>query len=303
MKNYFLVALAALLLAGCQKPADNTRKPSLAWQANDNFSEMEIAKDMDAKVSFNVPEFVSSFRITLSIPSTLVGIANKLIGTPSNKGTATKSPVLDLVNDATAISSLTKIGFLSGPPKNSTSFSLNFTRLLEELASDSILDNASKFIFAISLTDKAGNTLSKDVRFNWTSGPEVVLDPDWLVDLTDDNPSLTMNITAPGKLAKVTLSFIGPLGGYPDTGIIAYIKSFTKGDAVVDLIENATTAKALGLPSGSEVKDKTQIKIDFSTLLLSLSIQASDKGSQTLMTVYLEDALGKETITDVVLSN
>ena len=303
MKKYLLIAVAALLLMDCQKPADNTQKPSVTWQANDNFSEMEIMKDMDAKVAFSVPEWVSTFQITLSIPNTLVGIANKMIGVSSNKGTASKSPVLDLVNDATAVSSLTKIGFLSGSPKNSTSFSLNFTKLLEELASDSILDNASKFIFAISLSDKAGNTLSKDVRFNWTSGPEVVLDPDWLIDLTAGEPSLTMNITAPGKISKVTVGFHGLIGGSPDAGIISYIQSYTKGEPVVELVENATIAKGLSLPNGSDVKDKTQLKIDFSALLLSLSIQAKDKGSQTVMGVNVEDALGKEAYIDVVLAN
>ena len=112
-----------------------------------------------------------------------------------------------------------------------------------------------------------------------------------------------MAVTAPGKLAKVTLTFGSPDGGKADSGIINYIKSFTKGDAVLDLVENASVAKALGLPSGADVKDKTRLSIDFSSLLFALALQASEEGSNTLLVIELEDALGKIVVDEVLLKN
>ena len=305
MKKYLIFALAALLLAGCQKNnRDNSQKPVITWEANEKFSEMEIARDMDAKVTLSVPEGVASFKIEMNIPSTLIGLANKMISLASNKGTTSRPPVLDLVNDATAASELARIAFLSGAPKTGTSFTLDFAHLLEYLAGDSVMENASKFSFALSLMDQAENTLSKNVRFNWTSAPETVFNPENAeVNLKATSPSLTMAVTAPGKLAKVTLTFDSLDGGKADSGIINYIKSFTKGDAVLDLVENASVAKALGLPSGADVKDKTRLSIDFSSLLFALALQASEEGSNTLLVIELEDALGKIVVDGVLLKN
>ena len=297
MRKYFLIALAVLLFAGCQKNSqNNAQKPSISWKDNEDFSEMEITTEMHSTVSLSVPEGVSSFQISLSIPSTLVGIANKMIGISTNKGTASKSPVFDLVNDATAVSALTKLGFLHGNPAVGTEFILNFAYLVSELYSGSILDNASKFVFAISLKDKADQNLSKTVRFNWTSAPSIVFDPvGRIVDLNADSPALVMNISAPGKIAKASMKFSN-LAGAPNAdteGILAYIKSFTKNGFEVDLIENAAAARGLDLPYGSQVKDQTQLTIDCSDLLFALSLQACDKDIETVITIFVQDALGK----------
>lgn len=303
MKKYLIFAFAALLLLACQKNnQDNSQKPAITWQANENFAEMEITTDMDAKVALSVPEGTASLKITVSkLPVELIGIANKLIGSSANKGTGSKSAVFDLIDDATAVSALSRIGFLSGNPRTSNLFTLDFSKLLWELAADSPLENASKFVFDIALEDNAKHTLSKSVRFNWTSAPVIVKTPDGEILLAEEGASLTMAITAPGKIAKAVLSFSGLGSAQPDAGIVSYIKSFTKGDAVVDLIENATVAKALSLPSGSAVKDQTSLSIDFSSLLLTLGIQANTKGSKTRLALQVVDALGKDALVEAIL--
>lgn len=304
MKKILLMAVAALALLSCNKnnTVDNSQKPSVTWEANASFDEMEISTDMDARVVFAVPKGVSSLKITLNIPATLIGVANKLIGTTANKGTASKSPVFDLINDAAAVSSLRNIGFLAGNPGVQGDFSFNFTKLLDELAGDSVLDNASKFSFVISLTDKADNSLSKTARFNWTSGPEITTVPEGEIDLNAESPSLLMTIKAPGKIAKISITFSNFVGAPgQNEGILAYIKSFTKDGYTVDLIENPSVAKALGLPSGSEVQDKTQLSIDFSSLFFALAIQACDKDKKTIMKIEVLDTLGKGTNSSVIL--
>ena len=292
MKKYFLIALAALLLVGCQKNnQDSSQKPSIAWQANDSFSEMEIVKDMDAKLALSVPEGVSSFQITLSIPSTLVGIANKMFAT--YKGTASKSPVIDLVYDATAVSALTKIGFLSGSPKTGTAFTLDFTKLLEELTSDSPLDNASKFSFRISVTDKAQNTLSKDVRFNWTSGPEVELTSNNSLPYSlvrGGSEALVIKVTAFGKIAGLTFS----LENCTDEGILNYIKRRSgTSSAVIDLM-NESTSSAFNLPAAKDLKGKTSVEITLTSLMQNFSYEASSTGTSMSFVVKVADELGKE---------
>ena len=294
MKKYFLIALAALLLVGCQKNnQDSSQKPSIAWQANDSFSEMEIVKDMDAKLALSVPEGVSSFQITLSIPSTLVGVANKMIGNSSNKGTAGKEPVMDLVNDATASSALTQMGFLSGSPKTGTAFTLDFTKLLEELASDSPLDNASKFSFRISVTDKAQNTLSKDVRFNWTSGPEVELTSNNSLPYSlvrGGSEALVIKVTAFGKIAGLTFS----LENCTDEGILNYIKRRSgTSSAVIDLM-NESTSSAFNLPAAKDLKGKTSVELTLTSLMQNFSYEASSTGTSMSFVVKVADELGKE---------
>ena len=296
MKKYLFFAVAVLLLAGCNKSGtDNTQKPVASWSANEKFSEMEISSDMDAKVTLSVPEGVSALTIKVTkLPVELIGVANKMIGSSSNKGTAAKSPVFDLVNDATVVSSLTGIGFLLGSPKTGTSLTFDFSNLLEELSSDSVLENGSKFVFDLALSDKAGNTLNKTVRFNWTAGPEV--------DLVSNNKlpyslvrggsePLVVKVTAYGKIAALTLS----LDDCKDEGILNYIKRRNGTTSVVIDLMNENSSSAFNLPAVKDLEGKTSAEINFTSLMQNFSYEASTTGTSMFFVLKVADELGKET--------
>lgn len=300
MKKVLLFAAAFLVMFSCSKNNNDTtpttQKPTVSWEANPNFDIMEIAMDMNAKVAVNVPEKASAFSITLStIPVELIGVANKLIGTQANKATAGKAGVLDLVGDNTAAQALKKMGFSSvvgTALQDATVITLDFEKLLEELAGDTPLANQSGFTFKIMVVDRTGNKLEKDIRFNWTSAPEISCTNTFPYELTlGTTTPLVLNIDAKGKIAGITIQFDGDA----EPGIQAWIKNRNKsvnnGSDVIDLMKEGT-ATAFDLPAVSEIKDKMQFNLNLTRLMTQFSYEAQTPGTYDLL-VTVVDALGK----------
>lgn len=302
MKKVLFFSLAGLLLLGACSKNDTTgtdaQKPSISWEANANFDVMEIALNMNAKVTVKVPETVNSFTITLSkLPVELIGVANKMIGSQANKASSSKAGVLDLIDDSTAAQAMNRIGFctsVGAKLKTVPSVTLDFTKLLEELAADSPLANQTGFTFTVTVVDRNGTKLEKDIRFNWTSAPEIDCTNTFPYTLTPGTTtSLVLKIDAKGKIAGITLQFDGDA----EQGIQAWIKNRNKaangGTAVIDLMKEGT-ATAFELPAASEIKDKIQYNLDITRLMTNFSYEAKTPGSY-LWNVTVTDALGKVT--------
>lgn len=302
MKKVLLFAVAFLVMFSCSKTnndtTQNTQKPTVSWEANPNFDIMEIAVDMNAKVTVNVPEKASLFSITLStLPVELIGVANKLIGTQANKATASKAGVLDLIGDNTAAQALKRIGFSSAvgtAAQDATVISLDFEKLLEELAGETPLSDQSVFTFKITVIDRTGAKLEKDIRFNWTSAPEISSTNTFPYALTPGTTTpLVLGIDAKGKIAGITIQF----DGTAEPGILAWIKNRNKsvnsGSGVIDLMKEGTST-AFDLPTVSDIKDKKQFSLNLTRLMTQFSYEAQTPGTYMLL-VAVVDALGKET--------
>lgn len=298
MKKVLYFAFAGLLLLGaCSKnnaSTDAAGKPSVVWEANPNFDVMEIAADMNAKVTVKLPESASSFTVTLSqLPVELIGVANKMIGIQANKATSSKPGVLDLIEDSAAAQAANRLGFstsVGAALKSTSSVTLDFSKLLEELAADSPLANQSAFTFMVAVVDRNGAKLEKDIRFNWTSAPEINSDSSFPYSLTPGTTTpLVLKIDAKGKIAGITLQF----DGKAEADILSWIKKRNGGSEVIDLMKEGT-ATAFELPSASDIKDKTQFKLDITKLMTNFSYEAKTPGSYYYL-VKVTDALGKET--------
>lgn len=298
MKKVLYFAFAGLLLLGaCSKnnaSTDAAGKPSVVWEANPNFDVMEIAADMNAKVTVKLPESASSFTVTLSqLPVELIGVANKMIGIQANKATSSKPGVLDLIEDSAAAQAANRLGFstsVGAALKSTSSVTLDFSKLLEELAADSPLANQSAFTFMVAVVDRNGAKLEKDIRFNWTSAPEINSDSRFPYSLTPGTTTpLVLKIDAKGKIAGITLQF----DGKAEADILSWIKKRNGGSEVIDLMKEGT-ATAFELPSASDIKDKTQFKLDITKLMTNFSYEAKTPGSYYFL-VKVTDALGKET--------
>ena len=296
MKKVLLFAVAGLLLLCACSQKDNSaadaQKPSVSWEANPNFDVMEIALNMDAKVTVKVPETVSSFTITLTkLPVELIGVANKMIGSQANKASSSKAGVLDLIDDSTAAQAMTRIGFctsVGAKLKTVSSVTLDFTKLLEELAADSPLANQTGFTFTVTVVDRNGTKLEKDIRFNWTSAPEIVCDSTFPYTLTRGTTTpLVLKIDAKGKIADITLQF----DGNAEQNIQNWIKNRNNGATVIDLTKEGTDT-AFELPAASSFKDKMQYNLDLTKLMTNFSYEAKTPGSY-LWNVAVTDALGK----------
>lgn len=296
MKKVLYFAFAGLLLLGaCSKnnaSTDAAGKPSVVWEANPNFDVMEIAQNMNAKVAVKLPEAATSFTITLSkLPVELIGVANKMIGIQANKASSSKAGVMDLIEDSSAAQAANRLGFstsVGAALKSTSSVTLDFSKLLEELAADSPLANQSAFTFMVAVVDRNGAKLEKDIRFNWTSAPEINSDSSFPYSLTPGTTTpLVLNIEAKGKIAGITLQF----DGNAEADILSWIKKRTGGSEVIDLMKEGT-ATAFELPSASDIKDKTQFKLDITKLMTNFSYEAKTPGSYYFM-VTVTDALGK----------
>ncbi len=298
MKKVLLFAAAFLVLLSCSKnnaSTDAAGKPSVAWEANPNFDVMEISVNMNAKVVVKLPEAASSFTVTLSkLPIELIGVANKMIGIQANKATSSKAGVLDLIEDSSVAQAANRMGFstsVGAALKSVPSVTLDFTKLLEELAADSPLANQTGFTFKVAVVDRNGAKLEKDIRFNWTSAPEISSDYSFPYTLTYGTTTpLVLNIDAKGKIAGITLQFDGDA----EKDILAWIKKRNGGSEVIDLMKEGT-ATAFGLPAATDIKDKMQLNLNITTLMTNFSYEAKTVGSYYLL-ITVVDALGKETM-------
>ena len=278
-------------------------KPSVKWESNPKFSETEILENMDAKVDFAVPEGVAAFTVTVDVPSQFLIPVNNMVGISSNRGTSSKKAVLDLVGDATAVQALRSIGFLSvagASIKDAQNLSLDFSKLVFAIIGThaDLLSNATKFGFKVDLKDARDNALSNQLRFNWTSIPEISVESGAkhfsLVKGTTEK--LSLKLEANGKIGGVQLYF----DGAADEGILSWIKKRNNGSAIIDLIET-DASKAFNLPAPSYFKGKTTVSLDLTKLMTDFSYEVSP-GASLSFCVKVTDQLGRYSEFPITLS-
>jgi len=310
MKKYLFAAAAILLALSCSKPQNNTPSeastaPVLTWEANAGFELMEIEEDMHSVIAVSSTSGIASFTVTFStLPVELIGILNTYIGVSDNKATSSKAGVIDFVSDGGATSKLTSvINPIGAGLKGAKSASFDIGALITKLCYGQILENGSRFALDIAVKDSEGKLTQKSASFKWTSAPEIVLNPSAsTISLESSELEYQYSVDAPGKIAHVIISFTGNGDSEPDPGIIALVKNYTKADASINLAEMPKVAKVFGLPSDNIV-GQTALQIDLSTLLLQLSLSASQTGSETILKVEVKDQLGKVTRVEVGLAN
>lgn len=279
MKKILLFAAAALALVACGKGSKDNVAPQFTWESNAKFAEMEIGKNMDAVITANVPGGVTVLTVTATIPTKLVGMAEQLIGISANKANESLL-VFDFIKDGKCASSLRSFVSVSS---GTSSFKMDFSKLLDALIGSAELPNGAKFTFKVHVED--GNENKKDCQalFKWTAGPTFEVKGSTPYELGSGN-ELAVNITAPGKIEKLTISFTGA------EQALSYVKKRMGGSTSVDIASNADVATALGLPTNTA--NATSAKLDFAELLKDLSYEVSVP-STTTITVKVEDVLGK----------
>ncbi len=309
MKKYLFAAAALILALSCSKnqntPVQPSTAPAFSWEANAGFELMEIEEDMSSVIAVSSESGIASFTVTFStLPVELIGILNTMISVADNKATSSKAGVIDFVADGGATSKLSGVLTPIGAGlKGAKSASFDIGALITKLCYGQILENGSRFALDIAVKDAEGQLTQKSATFKWTSAPEIVLNPSAsTISLESSELEYQYNVDAPGKIAHVIISFTGNGDSEPDPGIIALVKNYTKADASINLAEMPKVAKVFGLPSDNIV-GQTALQIDLSTLLLQLSLSASQTGSETILNVEVKDQLGKVTRVEVGLAN
>ena len=299
MKRTLMIvaALAALFATSCKKPV-NPDLPAINWASNPNFAQQELAPGLDGAIAVSAPGKIDMLTITLGLGDYAI-LANPYIGVSSNKGSGSKSPVFDVVDDSTVASFLQGMGMSAGSSlRGKTLANLDLVEILETLIKGQPVANNTSFTMKLDMKDQAGNTKSATAKFHFTSAPEFVWDnnPGFaIVDLNEAQIPVKIRVTAPGKIDKFTIT----LENGADSKLIEYIKNRTTGGkTVIDLIGDETVVSSFKkyFPAGDALAGKTEALLDFSFMY----DQKYDMGASTnVFTLSVTDRNGKNTVTQV----
>jgi len=280
------------MVSSCN-PFVDPELPSVSWGSNPKFSQMELAPGADGSVSVSVPGGLESLTLGIGLGSFNL-VVNPYISVSGNKGSGTKTPILDVIDDPESASLLTSLGIAAGPGlRGKTLTTLDLIAIIEKLLKGQEISNNTSFTIDINILDKNANSVTKTARFHYTSAPSFTWDGNKnfdIVDIMSDSfNAYKVKINAPGKVDKLTVT----LENGADGELVKKIQNRTTGGLlVIDLVndEKAATEFKNWFPSGSGVTGKTDLTLDFSFM----KDWRSDLGSSTnVFTIYVEDANAK----------
>ena len=287
---FITAVLAAGLFTSCKKNVDPDL-PAISWASNEKWAQMELAPGADGAISITAPGEIQSLTVSLNLGVYNI-LANPYIGTTANKGSASKSPVLDIIDDSTVASFLKDLGMTGGSGlRGKTIATLELVDILEKFITGQTIENNTAFSMDVNVTDKAGNVATKTAKFHFTSAPTYVWDGNSnfeLVDLAAPVPA-KIKVQAPGKIAELVITL--------DSGVKElenFIKNRTgNGGTVINLVTDDKVAESFKtyFPAGSNVTGKTDLILDFS-FMYSQSYDFS--AGTNVFTIYTKDANGKE---------
>lgn len=269
MKRFFLLLAAVLMLfaTGCKKtPKTDPQKPAITWDSNPTFNIQEMTNGVDGFINVSAPEKINSLTITLTLGD-YFALANNHIGLSANRGTISKSPVFDLVDDTKCAAFMESLGMTAGTIlRGKTSVDLNLAAILGALLENQAPENNTTFALGVYVMDQAGNELSRTATFHFTSAPEFA----WAgnttfrdVVLDEDPVDCKIAVYAPGKIVSFTVT----LADDADPDLQKKIKNrTTAGVLVIDLVNDEKVAGGFKFPAIASVVDAENVTLDFSFL-------------------------------------
>ncbi|MBO4454822.1 MAG: hypothetical protein J5759_00055 [Bacteroidales bacterium] len=300
MKRILLLSalLAGALVSSCN-PNNDPELPSVSWASNPKFSQMELAPGADGNVSISAPGGLESLTLGIGLGSYNL-VVNPYISVSANKGSGTKSPILDVIDDPESASFLNSLGIAAGTGlRGKTLTTMDLLAIVEKLLTGQELSNNSVFTIDINILDKNANSISKTAKFHFTSAPSFSWDGNKtfdIVDITkDDFNAYKVKVNAPGKIDKLTIK----LESGADAELAKKIQNRTTGGILtIDLVNDELVATEFKnwFPTGKSVSGKTDVSLDFSFM----KDWRSDLGPSTnVFTIFVEDANAKTSSTQV----
>ena len=299
MKRFSILfaALLATVAFSCKKPVD-PNLPAITWASNPNFGQVELAPGLDGAIAITAPGKLDLFTVTIDLGE-FSNLANPHIGVSANKGTSSKSPVFDIIDDPTAASFFNSLGMPAGASlRGKTLANLDVVALFEALLKGQPVQNNTTFAITINIVDQAKNSVSAKAKIHFTSAPAFYWDNNSkfdVVNLGDPQIACKIRVNAPGKIKELTVK----LEDGADPKLMSYIKNRTAaGGSLIDLVndEKAGTAFKDYFPSGATVNGKIDVALDFSFVYA----QRFDMGASTnIFTIFVKDVNNKEATTQV----
>ena len=300
MKRVLLLAAALMMvfLTGCKKNKVDPTRPSVTWESNSSFASKELTADLDAKVTVKAPGLFRELSLVLGLGQYNI-LANQYIKIGSNKGTASTSPTLDLVNDDSSISFVRSLGITAGSAlRDREEVVLDLKAILEAIVKGQVVENNTTFTVEIRVKDQSDQSYSRKAQFHFTSAPVVswAKNSDFApVDVDASKIDCKVEVWAPGKIEKLTVK----LESGAAQALVDYVKNrTTDGKQVIDLVEDAMVADSFKdwFPAGKSVSGKDQAILDFGFMY---NLKYDLKASTNVFTITAVDKNGKETVQQV----
>lgn len=293
MKKYLLLlaALTMLMAVACNKtPKTDPQKPAITWDSNPGFNIQEMTNGVDGFINVSAPEQINSLTITLTLGE-YFSLANNYIGLSANRGTLTKSPIFDLIDDSKCAAFLEGLHMTAGTIlRGKTSVDLNLAAILGALLENQSPENNSTFALGVYVMDQAGNELSRTATFHFTSAPEFA----WAANSTfrdvvlDESPiDCKVSVFAPGKIETCTVT----LSDDADASLQSFVKNrTTAGVLVIDLVNDEKVAGGFKFPAAAAVAGAETVTLDFGFIYDKIYDMAA---STNKFTIAVTDKNGK----------
>ena len=303
---YVIAAVTVLLAAtGCKKEQVDPTKPTISWESNAGFAQVELTAALDAGITIHAPGKIQDVKLVLSLGSNN-NLVNQYIKIQSNKSTNGSNPVLDLVEDDASANLLGGLGMRVGSSlRGREELKLDLQKILERILLGQPVENNTTFTIEIRSADQSGNNVSKTARFHFTAAPSISWpkNPTFaVVELDAAEIECKVAVWAPGRIEKMTVTL--EEGAAPS--LISFVKNRTAGGTtVIDLINdgkvngkdnnNDPTFKNW-FPAGDAVAGKEQVVLDFGFMFQQKYDLESSNNS---FIIVVEDKNGKQTVQPV----
>ena len=292
---YVIAAVTVLLAAtGCKKEQVDPTKPTISWESNAGFAQVELTAALDAGITIHAPGKIQDVKLVLSLGSNN-NLVNQYIKIQSNKSTNGSNPVLDLVEDDASANLLGGLGMRVGSSlRGREELKLDLQKILERILLGQPVENNTTFTIEIRSADQSGNNVSKTARFHFTAAPAITWpkNPGFaVVELDAAEIECKVAVWAPGKIEKMTVTL--QEGAAP--ALVSFVKNRTTGGTtVIDLINDERVQETFRswFPSGNALTGKDQAVLDFGFMFQ----QKYDlEASNNIFVIFVEDKNGKQT--------
>ena len=298
-KALLIIASATALLAiACKKEKIDPTKPSITWESNAGFAQVEMTNALDATVTVTAPGKIQDLKLVLGLGANN-NLVNQYIKIESNKSKGGSNPVLDLVSDDASANLLGGLGMRVGSSLiGREEIKLDLRKILERVLLGQPIDNNTSFTIDVRVTDQAGNSASKTARFHFTAAPTIT----WAKNQSFEDVSLDaaemdckVSVWAPGKIDRLTVKLEDPA----DKSVTDKVKNRTgSGNTIMDLVNDEKVSQSIKtMPAPSAVKDKEQVTLDFSFIYDWVPDMSG--ASLNVFTITAVDKNGKETVQQV----
>ena len=292
---FYLAAVLVVFATACKKEKVDPTKPSITWESNAGFGQVELTDARDAVVLVNAPGKIQEVKLVLNLGANN-NLVNQYINLDPNKSKSGSNPVMDLVEDTASANLLGGLGMRVGKSLvGQEQLRLDLKKILDRILLGQVVENNTLFTVDIQVKDQASGTIAKTARFHFTAAPDISWEKNASfgeVSLDAAKVDCKVKILAPGKIDKLTVK----LEDGADPAVTTFIRNRTSdGTTTMDLVNDPAVAdKIPGFPAPAAISGKDQAVIDFAFMY----DRAPDMSGASLntFTVTATDKNGKETV-------